>query len=178
MRAFRLRSQSTGRGIRQFNGTNMRACKICGHPKRKEIEQKLASGVSYSALLAQYGLSKGGISRHRKNHFAVNIGTVNDALYHPAMRTRAKEGSPSIGVQFWGGQSQNSGELILEGLAADIAAMSNDRPQTFGYSAEEARRLIGEKKVVKAKPEKYINTRRLSFEDFNIAECRTNSRRA
>ena len=130
-----------------------RVCIICGHPKRREIEQKLASGVPYSALLVQYGLSKGGISRHVKNHFDViiigmqhNVRMGGDPFY-PRMRVGGLlVGSPSVGCEFWRGSDYVSGEQILGEVLASVAE-ANKPFQAFGYSVAEARKL--QKRAVK-----------------------------
>ncbi|MEM4498020.1 MAG: hypothetical protein QW692_04240 [Nitrososphaerota archaeon] len=43
-------------------------CKICVHPQRAEIEQKLLQGASYEEIEKEYGMSHASVSRHFKKH--------------------------------------------------------------------------------------------------------------
>ncbi|RVN00449.1 hypothetical protein CN120_23460 [Sinorhizobium meliloti] len=44
-----------------------RACSVCCHPSRPEIERRLVSGVAIRAIASQYGVSRSAVARHR-NH--------------------------------------------------------------------------------------------------------------
>lgn len=51
-----------------------RKCSICQHAKRKEIEKKLISGVSFRNITKQYGMSIGAVHRHiKKGHLSQKI---------------------------------------------------------------------------------------------------------
>jgi len=42
-------------------------CKICKRSDRFEIDKKIAAGISYRKIAAEYGLSLGPISRHKRH---------------------------------------------------------------------------------------------------------------
>ena len=50
-----------------------RACKICNHPDRKEIDEMLVMGVSYGTIAKRFGCSKPSIQRHKTNHLIPKI---------------------------------------------------------------------------------------------------------
>lgn len=45
-----------------------RACTICAHPDRQEIDSELLAGKSCRSIAGRYGLSKDAINRHLLNH--------------------------------------------------------------------------------------------------------------
>lgn len=49
-----------------------RACHVCRHPQRAEIERSLASGtVTYRAVARQYGMSRESVRRHVDAHLPI-----------------------------------------------------------------------------------------------------------
>lgn len=50
-----------------------RACSVCLHEKRDEIDQELIKGTSYRNIMKQYGLSLGAVSRHYRNHLPESL---------------------------------------------------------------------------------------------------------
>jgi hypothetical protein len=45
-----------------------RACKVCEHPQRRDIETWLAGGDALRQIGARTGLSKDALSRHKRDH--------------------------------------------------------------------------------------------------------------
>lgn len=45
-----------------------RACLVCQHPKRAELEEALVSGVPHTELARQFGVSRWSVDRHRDAH--------------------------------------------------------------------------------------------------------------
>lgn len=56
-----------------------RACSICIHPKRDEIESGIVAGTSYRNIAEQYGVSLAPLSRHASEHIARSIKQSRDA---------------------------------------------------------------------------------------------------
>lgn len=45
-----------------------RTCTVCSHPEREAIDRALAEGVAFPALVAEHGVSKDALSRHKTRH--------------------------------------------------------------------------------------------------------------
>jgi hypothetical protein len=115
----------------------MSACHACRHPDRAAIDQALIRGTDYRTLAAQYGLSIGGLSRH-KEHLKEMVAE--------AMRARAGE------------RAEHGSELLkrieevingAKGIAAraartDQLAVANGALNTVIRSLELIGRLTGE----------------------------------
>lgn len=51
----------------------MRACTVCTHPKKSEIDGALMEGVSGREVARQFGLSKSAVGRHRNGCLAPRL---------------------------------------------------------------------------------------------------------
>jgi hypothetical protein len=57
----------------------MRACTVCGHPERPEIDAALIAGDAYRDIARQYGVSKDALARHLLAHLGPQTAEVNRA---------------------------------------------------------------------------------------------------
>lgn len=56
-----------------------RACTVCIHPEREDIDKALVEGIAFPALIAQYRVSKDALSRHKHNHLPKTLAKARDA---------------------------------------------------------------------------------------------------
>lgn len=47
-----------------------RACSVCAHPKRQEVDAAISAATPYRDIARQYGLSKDAVARHASEHIA------------------------------------------------------------------------------------------------------------
>lgn len=50
-----------------------RACAICSHDDRDEIDRRIVGGTSIVKIAATYGMSRPSVTRHRDNHLSAAI---------------------------------------------------------------------------------------------------------
>jgi hypothetical protein len=50
-----------------------RACTVCQHPKRFEVEKGLVEGQSYRVLAGRFGLSRSALGRHQQAHLPAHL---------------------------------------------------------------------------------------------------------
>jgi hypothetical protein len=48
-------------------------CRVCSHPKRKEIEREILAGGVLSAIARKYGVGRDSVWRHKENHIGTEI---------------------------------------------------------------------------------------------------------
>ena len=58
--------------------TSGQLCKVCTDPKKLEIERKILSGISFSQISQEYGMSIGSVSNHARNHLSRQLIKAND----------------------------------------------------------------------------------------------------
>ena len=56
-----------------------RACTVCQHGEREEIDRALVGGVAFPALVAKYRVSKDALSRHKGNHLPQTLVKAREA---------------------------------------------------------------------------------------------------
>ena len=56
-----------------------RACTICGHAARTEIDKALAGGASNRSLASLYDVSEAAVRRHAKNHLPAKLVLAQEA---------------------------------------------------------------------------------------------------
>ncbi|RNC84467.1 MAG: transcriptional regulator [Balneola sp.] len=48
-------------------------CRVCTHPRRKEIEKLIVSGQPYTQISREYGMSDDSVSYHAQNHLTAKL---------------------------------------------------------------------------------------------------------
>lgn len=63
-----------------YNQLMSRACTVCTHPRRREIDRALLSGISRRKVAAQFDLGTSSVDRHYREHVLEDVATAGGIL--------------------------------------------------------------------------------------------------
>jgi len=121
-------------------------CTVCGHPRRREVEEAFRGGASTRAIAAQFEpLSRGAIERHLRKHMTPRLAEIEETsrrvrseIVLKAVEEQARE-EVALDLDFWAQlRSQLAGLLRLyDDCAAQLADPRDSRRLFLGPRADE-----------------------------------------
>lgn len=116
-------------------------CKVCSHPERPEIDQRIAEGASNPTVAAEFGVSKDSVRRHRDRHVSESLKALSTRR-ETAGAVRATDRAEELYVKARGileaAETAGQGQLALAAikelratveLLAKLSGELDERPQ-------------------------------------------------
>jgi hypothetical protein len=120
-----------------------RACSTCQHPKRAEIDRRLAAGEPAAQVARDYELVPSSLHRHRTN--CLGLGSSNDIMKETARGTAAATLLPSkeeLGSAYSGLLTQIE-QIVAEAKQQGSLAVALNGLNSVRHTLESLSRLAG-----------------------------------